>query len=140
MKLLLLSLLAASRLPAAMTVTLQASKASPVPLGTAITWTAAATGTSGGPIFYRFRIQAPGGTFRTVVDYGPKTALSWTTIDREGGYQIEVAAFNSDTLEESATTSTMFFSPLVAGSTPVLTPSANPLVFIYSALPCPAGE
>ena len=34
----------------------------------------------------------------------------------------------------------MSFSSLVTGTTPVVTPSANPLVFIYSAPPCPAGE
>jgi arylsulfate sulfotransferase len=136
----LLSFLAASRLSAAMTVTLQVSKPSPVPLGTAVTWTAVVSGTSGGPILYRFRVQAPGGTFRTVVDYGPKAALTWTTIEQEGGYVIEAAAFNSDTLEESAITSSTFFSSLVLGSTPVLTPSATPLVFIYSAPPCPAGQ
>lgn len=136
----LLSFLTASPYSIAMTVTLQASKPSPVPLGTTVTWTAVAGGTSGGPILYRFRVQAPGGAFRTVVDYGPKAALTWTTIEQEGAYVIEAAAFNSDTLEESVTTSTTFFYPLVLGSTPVLTPSANPLVFIYSAPPCPAGE
>lgn len=137
---LLLPFLAASRLWAAMTVSLQPSVPSPVFLGTPVTWTAAVTGASGGPILYRFRIQAPGGVFRTVVDYGPKSALTWTTIDQEGSYQIEVAAFNSSTLEESVTTNTTFFYPLVLGSTPVVTPSANPMVFIYSVPPCPAGE
>jgi len=135
----LLPLLAASRLPAAMTVSLQFSKAPPVLLGTPVTWTAAVSGTSGGALLYRFRVQAPGSTFRTVVDYGPKSSLTWTTIEQEGSYQIEVAAFNSSTLEESVTTSTIFFYPLVVATAPVVTPSANPMVYIYSAPPCPAG-
>ena len=59
----LLSLLTALRLSAAMTVSLQPSLPSPVPLGTPVVWTAAASGTSGGPILYRFRIQAPGAGF-----------------------------------------------------------------------------
>jgi arylsulfate sulfotransferase len=135
----LLLLWAVSRLPGATTVALQASAASPVPLGTPVTWTAAASGAAG-TFLYRFRVQAPGGDFRTVVDYGPKASLTWTTIDREGAYQIEVAAFDSDTLEESVTTATMSFSPLVNGAVPAVTPSANPLVYIYSAPPCPSGE
>jgi arylsulfate sulfotransferase len=137
---LLLSILAALRLSAAMTVSLQASTSSPVPLGTAVTLTAAAQGASAGALLYRFRVQAAGGAFRTVVDYGPNSTLTWTTIDQEGSYQIEAAVFNSDTLEESVTTSTMSFSSLVSGAAPVVNPSANPMVFIYSAPPCPAGE
>ena len=74
------------------------------------------------------------------MDYGPKSSLTWTTIDQEGSYQIEAAAFNSSTLEESVTTSTTFLFPLVLGLTPVVTPSANPMVFIYSAPPCTPGE
>ncbi len=138
---LLLPLLAALRLSAAMTVSLQPSTPSPVPIGTQVTWTAAATGASAGTLMYRFRIQAAGADFRTVVDYGPNASLTWTTIAQEGAYQIEAAVFNSDTLEEAVTTSTMSFSPLVSGAaSPLVTPSANPMVFIYSAPPCPAGE
>jgi len=137
---LLLSILAALRLSAAMTVSLQASISSPVPIGTAVTLTAAAQGASAGTLLYRFRVQAAGGAFRTVVDYGPNPSLTWTTIDQEGTYQIEAAVFNSDTLEESVTISTMSFTPLVSGAAPIVTPSANPMVFIYSAPPCPAGE
>ncbi len=137
---LLLPLLAALRLSAAMTVTLQASKTSPVPLGIPVTWTAAASGASAGTLLYRFRVQANGGAFRTVVDYGPNTSLTWTTIDQEGTYQIEAAVMNSATAEESVTTSAISFSPLVTGGVPVVTPSSNPTVFIYSAPPCTPGQ
>jgi hypothetical protein len=123
-----------------MTVSLQTSKSSPVPLGAPVTFTAFASGASAGTLFYRFRVQATGANFRTIVDYGPNPSLTWTTIDQEGAYQIEVAVLNSDTLEQSVTTSTMSFSPLVSGAGSVVTPSANPLVFIYSAPPCPSGE
>jgi arylsulfate sulfotransferase len=135
-----LLLLTASGLSASMAVSLQTSKSSPVPLGTPVTWTASASGASAGTLLYRFRVQASGANFRTVVDYGPNASLTWTTIDQEGAYQIEVAVLNSDTREQSVTTSTMSFSPLVSGAGPVLTPSANPLVFIYSAPQCPPGE
>ena len=72
-----------------------------MPIGTQVTWTAAATGASTGTLMYRFRIQAAGADFRTVVDYGPNASLTWTTIAQEGAYQIEAAVFNSDTLEEA---------------------------------------
>ncbi|HXP83742.1 MAG TPA: aryl-sulfate sulfotransferase [Bryobacteraceae bacterium] len=123
-----------------MTVALHASAAFPLPLGGPVTWTAAASGASAGTLLYRFRVQDPSGAFHTVVDYGPKASLTWTTIGQEGAYQIEVSVFNSNTLEESVTTATTVFSSLVSGAAPVVTPSTNPLVFIYSAPPCPPGE
>lgn len=139
--LLLFPLLAGSRLWAAMTVTLQTSTPSPVPLGTPATLTAAVSGAGAGTaLMYRFRVQAPGAGFRTIVDYGPKASLTWTTIEREGAYQIEAAVFNASTLEESFTTGTISFLSLATSASPVVTPSANPMVFIYSAPPCPAGE
>jgi arylsulfate sulfotransferase len=138
--LLLLLLLPASRLPAEMIASLHASAASLAPLGTPVTWTAAASGGGDGTLLYRFRIRAPGGDFRTVVDYGAKASLTWTTIDQEGNYQIEATVMNAATGEVSVTAGTMSYTPLVRGADPVITATANPLVFIYSAPPCPLGE
>ena len=135
-----LLLLAALPLSAGMTVSLQASKTSPVALGTTVTWTAAASEGNAATLLYRFRIQAPGGGFRTIVDFGSNASLTWTTINQEGSYQIEVTAFDGVTLEESVATSPMFFIPLFNGIAPVITPSANPQVFIYSAAPCQPGQ
>jgi arylsulfate sulfotransferase len=140
MKLLLLLFAAITQLPAALTVNLQASSASPVPLGTPVTWTATASGGTAGALLYRFQVQSPGGSYRTVVDYGPNTSLTWTTIDQEGAYQMEVAVIDTVTFEESIVASGISFTSLVKGTTPVVTPSANPMVFIYSAPPCTAGE
>jgi arylsulfate sulfotransferase len=135
-----LLLLPVSRLPAEMMASLHASAANLAPLGTPVTWTTAASGGGDGPLLYRYRIQAPGGDFRTVVDYGPKASLTWTTIDQEGNYQIEAAVMNTATGEVSVTAGTMSYTPLVRGADPVLTATANPLVFIYSAPPCPLGD
>jgi hypothetical protein len=123
-----------------MTVSVQASKPAAAPLGTPVTWTATVAGVNAGTLLYRFRVAPPGSTFRTVVDFGPNAALTWTTIEQEGTYQIEVTAFNSDTLEEAVTTNAISLTSLVTGATPVLTPSANPMVFIYSAPACAPGE
>jgi arylsulfate sulfotransferase len=137
---LLLLLGAASQLSAAMSATLQTSSPSSVPLGTPVTWTAAVSGASAAALLYRFQIQNPSGSLRTIVDYGPNASLTWTTISQEGAYQMEVAVFNTDTLEQTTVTNRISFSSLVTGNTPVVTPSANPMVFIYSAPPCTAGQ
>ena len=137
---LLMLLTIVPRLPAEMTVALRASPFPLVPLGTPITWTAATSGADGGALLYRFRVRAPSGDFRTVVDYGPKASLTWTTIDQAGNYQVEVSVVNSDTGEESVTASTLSLTPLASGAAPVVTPSTSPLVFIYSAPPCTPGD
>jgi hypothetical protein len=132
--------LLAARLAIAMTVSVKTSAPSTAPLGTPVTWTVVVSGVSASALLYRFQVQGPTGGLRMIVDYGPKASLTWTTINQEGAYQMEVAVFNTVTLEESAVVSGISFSSLVSGTTPVVTGSANPMVFIYSAPPCPLGE
>jgi hypothetical protein len=93
-------------LQAQISVTLTASQPSPVPLGTVITWTASASGQNtseqsiseqnGGTPTYRSRGRLAGGDFHSIVDYGPNSSLNWTTIQREGTYEIEVSAMSAD--------------------------------------------
>lgn len=122
-----------------MSVSLQPSLASPVKLGTLVTWSATVSAANPGTLQYRFRARHTGTDFHTVVDFGPKSSLNWTTIEREGSYEIEVTVKNADT-NDTATASEMFqFTPLASGQTPAVTPSIHPQVFIYSAPPCAAG-
>src|SRR5450755_1146168 len=121
----LLAFVVVSTVSAQTVVTLQGSATSPVPLGTPVTWTATVSGANAATLTYRFRVQPPGGEFRTVVDFGPKPTLTWTSIDREGTFQIEVAVSSGDTSKASVTTSAVSFSSLVSGATPKVTISAN---------------
>jgi arylsulfate sulfotransferase len=127
-------------LSAQISVSLSASIASPAPLGAVVTWTATATDTNPGTLWYRFRARPSGGAFRTVVDYGPNASLNWATIAHEGTYEIEVSVENSATGETAATSQLFDYKPLAPDDVPVITPTANPLVFIYSAPPCAAGS
>jgi len=81
-----------------------------------------------------------GGAFRTIVDYGPKTSRDWTTIQQEGAYEIEVSALNTMTGDTAVTTATFLFTPIVTGAGPLVTQTANPLVYIYSAPSCESGS
>ena len=130
----------AALLPAQIAVTLTPSQPSPVPLGTVVTFTASASGANLGTPTYRFRARLAGSNFHTVVDYGPNPRVSWTTIDEEGSYEIEVTARSGDLTQAAATSVIMAMSSLVTQNGPVITPTANPLVFIYSAPPCPARQ
>jgi arylsulfate sulfotransferase len=135
---------------AQMSVVLTPSQPSPVPLGTVITWTASVSGqnisgqnTSGqniGTPVYRFRGRPAGGTFHTIVDYGPNASLSWTTIQQEGTYEIEASAMSADGTQTGAASALMVMTSLVNDGGPVITSTANPLVYIYSAPACFNGQ
>ena len=138
--LLLLGLLAhPAALVAQMSVAVTPSLPSPAPLGTPITWTATVSGANPGTLWYRFRIGPMGGDLHTVVDYGPKSSLIWGAI-HEGAYVIEASARSLASGETAETTTPFRLTSLVTGDTPVVTPTAHPLVFVYSAPPCAAGS
>jgi hypothetical protein len=143
---LILGMAIAAALPGwSITVTLQPSAASPRPLGTPVQWTATASDTSSGTLWYRFRTRYLGLAtvrhkidfgYQTVVDYGPKSAFTWATIAREGPYEIEVSVRNLVTGESTAASAVYVLTPLAADGVPVLTPTTNSLVYIYSGPAC----
>src|SRR5579859_1153851 len=75
----------------ALDVSLTPSVASPSPVGTIVTWTAAASGSSGN-LWYRFRARPAGMDFRMVRDFSATETLEWTASQHEGIYEIEATA------------------------------------------------
>ena len=124
----------------AISVDLSASLSSPAPVGSVVTWTARATDTAPGTLWYRFRGWRIGLDPRVIVDYGPKNTLDWTAGDHEGWFEIEVSVRNLVTGEQTSTSAYFEFTPLATGDGPALTPTANPFVWIYSTPPCPSGS
>jgi hypothetical protein len=121
------------------TVTLAPSESAPQLVGEAITWTATATGVGANPV-YRFSVAPHGGTFQMVRDFSPANAFTWTPM-QEGTYDIEVAV--KDGYQATGTTTAVAADGVasrVTGSLPVVTPTANPLVALYSAAPTSAGS
>lgn len=133
----------------ALSVSLSPSIPSPAPLGTVVTWTATAFGQSTN-IWYRFRMRpaesfgsrrrTPAPAFQTIRDFGPESTLDWTVADHEGLYHIAVTARDNSTGETADSDATFEMTSRVTGDGPVITPTANPLVFLYSAPPCPRGS
>jgi arylsulfate sulfotransferase len=130
---------------AAMSVSLTPSVPSPQPLGTLVRFTA--TVNTVGNLRYRFRVRDGGfaGThrhvqepYRNVVDFGPNGTLDWTTIGHEGEVEVEVTVRNVAT-GETATDQVGYTFTRLAQTGPVATATAHPLVFLYSAAPCPDG-
>jgi arylsulfate sulfotransferase len=75
-----------------------------------------------------------------VRDYGPDNSLDWTATELEGDYEIEVSTRDNETGEVSVTSSLFHVTPRATGAAPVLSETAAPLVFRYSAPACPAGS
>ena len=132
-----------------------------------VTWTASATGSSAGHVWYRFRgcevgpgpllrlapdtptirrgplprsVTCADADYSIIRDYGPLDTLDWTRSEHEGNYQIEVSARDNDTGATATATAGFHFNPRVTGNAPAINPTANPLVFLYSAPSCPAGS
>ncbi|MGA2133815.1 MAG: aryl-sulfate sulfotransferase [Bryobacteraceae bacterium] len=139
-------------LPAFATVSitsLSPSEVSPQPLGTTITWTAKATDSGAGPLAFQFKVGPPGGAIAMVKDYvpGAKSGSIWTSLPfvwvptaTEGNYEIEVVIKDFGTKQTASKTVKFTATPLVTGSTPVVTPTANPLVALFSAPVCATGS
>jgi arylsulfate sulfotransferase len=132
---------AACPLPAEMAVSIQPSVPSPAPVGTAITFDAQISGVADGSrLWYRYRERAPGGRFRVIRDYGPIASLNWTAAEQEGIYTVELSVRNLDTGETVDTASDYRFESRAMAGQPVVSATSHPLVYLYSAPPCPAGD
>jgi hypothetical protein len=122
-----------------MAVAVLASVSSPAPVATPVTFTAIVSGEPTNNNWYRFSIREGSGPYHLIRDYGPVSTLMWTASDHEGNYEMEVAASNLDTGDVSSGSATFEFDP-IATSEPVISPTANSLIFLYSAPPCAAGR
>jgi hypothetical protein len=75
-----------------------------------------------------------------VIDYGPKSSFDWSTIAREGSYEIEVTAQNTSTGQTAVATASYRLESHALARTSVITPTRHPLVFLYSASACKPGQ
>lgn len=122
---------------AALSVNLVPSLPAPVPVGKVVTWTAQVSGSTSA-VWYRFRSARAGWDLQVVRDFSPSNTLDWAASESEGVYEVEVTARDNTTGESAVASAAYEVIPAAAGSTPVITGTVNPLVFLYSAPACPA--
>jgi hypothetical protein len=129
----------------------QPTLSSPQVLGTTINWVVKATDSNTGPLTFQFKVAAPGGSLVLARDFNVGTlsngtwtspAFAWTPTSFEGTYTIQVVIEDFTTVPPQAASHKVTFqvTPLATGSTPVATPTANPLVALFSAPSCAAGS
>lgn len=114
-------------------LTLTPSLSSPQPVGTPIVWTASATGAPTGQL-YQFSVIPAGGSATIIQAYDTASTFPWTTL-QEGSWQISV-----DVPGFGSASAPFTFTPRAAIGAPVVSPTAHPLVALYSAPPCAGGQ
>jgi arylsulfate sulfotransferase len=116
---------------------LSPSQPAPQPVGTALTFTASATdGTN--PLWYRFSVSAPGGSFSVFRDYQSVNSFNWRPTQLDGVYQIQVTVKNQSDQSVNSLTVPFNVSSLVT-TQPLVSATPNALVALYSAPQCPVG-
>jgi arylsulfate sulfotransferase len=116
------------------------SLSSPQPVGTTITWTVAAKDTNPGPLTYRFSVGYRGQTSHVVRDFALPNSFQWTPYLTEGIYTIEVIARDLASGETATSSVNFTVNSRVVGGQAAVTAMPNPLVALFSAPPCPAGD
>jgi len=119
-------------------VSLAPNEAAPQLVGERITWTATAAECGAAPV-YQFSAAAHDGAIRVVRDFSPANTFTWTPM-QEGAYDIQVTV--KDGYQATETTSAVAADAVasrVTGSQPVITPTLNPLVALYSVPPTQPG-
>jgi len=114
--------------------------ASGQPVGTTVRWAATAAPSLGPAVVYRFSVGALGGPLRVVRDFSPARSFTWTPL-QTGAYAVAVTAKQAFTATTSVTASRVYLiTSRIKGAAPVVTPTTNPLVALYSAPACSAGQ
>ncbi len=124
----------------AVTPILTPSIPSPASLGSLITWTASLPNPKNEKLWYRFIVRSYDQGHRVSKDFGPENTFKWSPVEREGTYMVEVTVRNLATGQQSETIVPYTVTSNVTAGKPVIKPTAHPLVFLYSAPPCPADN
>src|SRR6476661_8645074 len=120
------------------TVSLAPSQPAPQLVGEPVTWTATAADVGANPV-YQFLAAPHGSAFHVLRDFSPTNSFAWTPM-REGSYDIEVVVKDGYQATETASAvAADAVASRVAGSQAVVTPTANPLVALYSVPPSSAA-
>ncbi len=149
-----LGFLSNGALRAGISVTLSPSPAGPQPVGTLITWTAIVQDTAAGSHEYRFRVGPSGGLTSIVRDFTSYNTFQWASGEgsmvgpagvsftmAEGTYEVRATAQNiSNKTVSAAAVQTFVVTSRFHNGIDAVTPTANPLVALFSGPACAAGN
>lgn len=137
----MLSCFTASLRAAITQVALGASPESPQVLGTPIQLTASALDSDPGPMSYKWEVQAPGfSDFSLMRDFDQENTFTWVPTYSQGTYHLRLTVRDHLAGTRAETVVTFQVHALATGDQPVVVPTTNPLVALFSAPSCPAGS
>jgi arylsulfate sulfotransferase len=127
-----------------LTVKLQSSLPSPQPVGTPIGFTASPSAVGLAAMMdtfvFQYSVSVNGGPFRIVHDYSQQFAFAWTPELFEQNVTIRVKVRDDDAKTAAEAEIPFQFSSRIKGKAAVVTPTAHPLVALFSAPGCPSGN
>ena len=89
---------------------------------------------------YQYSVSVNGGPFRIVRDFSQVASFAWAPELFEQNATIRVKARDNETEATGEAVLPFQFVSRVQGSAQVVTPTAHPLVALFSAGPCPVGS
>ncbi len=125
---------------AAPTVRIAPNVTSPQLVGTVVGLSSSAKDEAKGMIVYRYSVSEDGGPFRIVRDFSQAANFAWRPALYEHDARVRVTARNNETKQTADAELPFRVSSRVAGDQPLATPTANPLVALFSAPACPEGQ
>lgn len=131
--------LSCSATGAPMTVRLLASLPSPQPVGTVIGLVPHVENASPGMLVFRYSISVDRGALHIIRDFSQQRDFAWRPPLYEHDASVRVTVRNNETKETAEGGLPFRTEPRVNGSQTVISQTANPLIALVSAPPCPAG-
>src|SRR5579863_7691417 len=113
---------------------------SPLSVGTPVGLTAKVSDASQGMHVFRFSTSMNGGPFRIVRDFSQSRDFTWMPALYEHVAVIRVTGRNNETKEIAEDETHFQIVSRVRSNSPVVRPTANPLVALFSAPPCVEGS
>jgi arylsulfate sulfotransferase len=123
-----------------MSVRLLTSLPSPQPVGTPIGLAAHVEDAAKGMLVFRYSVGIVGGPLHIVRDFSQQRDFAWRPALYEHEAMVHVTVRNNETKETAEDEKPFRSVSRIKDASPVITPTANPLIALFSAPPCPAGS
>ena len=137
--LLALALAAPVAAAAPLSVRLLSGLPSPQRVGTVVALVPHLENLQPGMYVFRYSVSVDGGAFHVVRDYSQQREFIWAPALHEHDARVRVTVRNNATKETAEAELPFRIVSRVTGPRAAVTPTANPLIALFSAPPCPQG-
>jgi arylsulfate sulfotransferase len=122
-----------------MTVRLLMNRQAPQPVGTPIGLAAHVENAAKGMLVFRYSVSTNGGPSQIIRDFSQQRDFVWRPALYEHDSIVHVTVRNNETKETADDEQSFQTTSRIKDTSPVVTPTANPLIALFSAPPCADG-